>query len=165
MPTARLPIDKYIKLSTRHVLTVNQVLEIMLYWLKCKNWEEAFLHVIPKRKFDPAASGIPLQPDFSAETVLSQSADDLLPQFDDAMQPDFDESPSLEDMKDTNDTENGLPHIEDLPSTNNDKQPAYANMQPNFDDDDDDDEESPLPDGDAVIDVPNTAKYEQPVFD
>jgi tRNA (guanine9-N1)-methyltransferase len=47
----RLPIGDYIKLSTRHVLTVNQVLEIMLRWLEARNWEKALLDVIPKRKF------------------------------------------------------------------------------------------------------------------
>jgi tRNA (guanine9-N1)-methyltransferase len=46
----RLPIGDYIKMATRHVLTVNQVLEIMLRWLEVEDWERAFLSVIPKRK-------------------------------------------------------------------------------------------------------------------
>jgi tRNA (guanine9-N1)-methyltransferase len=37
-------------MATRHVLTVNQVLEIMLRWLEVRDWEKAFLSVIPKRK-------------------------------------------------------------------------------------------------------------------
>jgi len=37
-------------MASRHVLTVNQVLEIMLRWLEIKDWERAFLSVIPKRK-------------------------------------------------------------------------------------------------------------------
>lgn len=37
-------------MATRHVLTVNQVLEIMLRWLEIGDWEKAFLSVIPKRK-------------------------------------------------------------------------------------------------------------------
>ena len=37
-------------MASRHVLTVNQVLEIMLRWLEVKDWENAFLSVIPKRK-------------------------------------------------------------------------------------------------------------------
>ena len=38
-------------MATRHVLTVNQVLEIMLRWLEVHDWEQAFMAVIPKRKF------------------------------------------------------------------------------------------------------------------
>jgi hypothetical protein len=49
----RLPIGDYIKMTTRHVLTVNQVLEIMLQWLEVEDWEKAFLSVIPKRKLLP----------------------------------------------------------------------------------------------------------------
>ena len=46
----RLPIGDYIKMASRHVLTVNQVLEIMLRWLVSRDWEKAFMEVIPKRK-------------------------------------------------------------------------------------------------------------------
>jgi len=37
-------------MSVRHVLTVNQVLEIMLRWLEVQDWEKAFMEVIPRRK-------------------------------------------------------------------------------------------------------------------
>jgi len=37
-------------MSSRHVLTVNQVLEIMLRWLESRDWEKALISVIPKRK-------------------------------------------------------------------------------------------------------------------
>jgi tRNA (guanine9-N1)-methyltransferase len=37
-------------MASRHVLTVNQVFEIMLRWLENQDWEKAFMHVIPKRK-------------------------------------------------------------------------------------------------------------------
>ncbi|KAG1146357.1 hypothetical protein G6F37_001534 [Rhizopus arrhizus] len=48
--TARLPIGDYIRLSSRKVLAINHVLEIMVKWLDCRNWEEAFMKVIPERK-------------------------------------------------------------------------------------------------------------------
>jgi tRNA (guanine9-N1)-methyltransferase len=37
-------------MAARHVLTVNQVLEIMLRWLETKDWEKAFKTIIPPRK-------------------------------------------------------------------------------------------------------------------
>eukprot|EP00054_Salpingoeca_dolichothecata_P011112 m.61828 g.61828 ORF g.61828 m.61828 type:complete len:357 (+) comp19306_c0_seq1:251-1321(+) len=49
--TARLPIDVYLDLATRHVLTVNHVFEIMLTYVNSRSWEQSFFEVIPKRKF------------------------------------------------------------------------------------------------------------------
>lgn len=54
MSVAALPISKYIKLSTRRVLTVNQVYEILIEYIKQKDWEKAFFSVIPQRKLDTA---------------------------------------------------------------------------------------------------------------
>ena len=51
---ARLPIGDFIKMASRQVLTTNQVLEIMLEWLKEREWGEAFLKVIPQRKMPQA---------------------------------------------------------------------------------------------------------------
>jgi tRNA (guanine9-N1)-methyltransferase len=49
---ARLPIGRYLSsLSTRKVLTVNQVFEILVKWIETRSWEDAFYSVIPKRKF------------------------------------------------------------------------------------------------------------------
>ncbi|KID96644.1 tRNA (guanine-N(1)-)-methyltransferase, partial [Metarhizium majus ARSEF 297] len=48
--TARLPIGQYMKLRTRQILATNHVVEIMLRWLECEDWAEAFMRVIPKRK-------------------------------------------------------------------------------------------------------------------
>lgn len=48
--TAKLPIGDYLKMASRFVLTTNQVVEIMLNWLECGDWAEAFLKVVPKRK-------------------------------------------------------------------------------------------------------------------
>lgn len=48
--TAKLPIEACIKLASSRVLTVNLVVEILLSWLECKDWKEAFFKVIPTRK-------------------------------------------------------------------------------------------------------------------
>ncbi|CAI2173345.1 15467_t:CDS:2 [Funneliformis geosporum] len=50
--SAQLPIGNYVQLSTRKVLAVNHVFEILIRWLEYKDWEKAFLEVIPQRKFN-----------------------------------------------------------------------------------------------------------------
>ena len=50
LKTARLPIDEYMKLDGRQVLTVNHVCEIMVKWLEYGDWGKAFMEVIPRRK-------------------------------------------------------------------------------------------------------------------
>jgi tRNA (guanine9-N1)-methyltransferase len=48
--TAKLPIAEYMEMQSRSVLATNHVVEIMLRWLECGDWGEAFLKVVPKRK-------------------------------------------------------------------------------------------------------------------
>ncbi|XP_057971398.1 tRNA (guanine(9)-N1)-methyltransferase [Malania oleifera] len=48
--TAKLPIGNYLKMSSSQVLTVNQVIEILLQFLKTGDWKTAFFRVIPQRK-------------------------------------------------------------------------------------------------------------------
>lgn len=50
--TARLPIGKYLaEMPTRKVLTVNQVFDILVKYNELQDWKEAFLAVMPQRKF------------------------------------------------------------------------------------------------------------------
>ena len=48
--TAKLPIGDYMEMQSRFVLATNHVVEIMVRWLECGNWGEAFMKVMPKRK-------------------------------------------------------------------------------------------------------------------
>ncbi|KAK3321535.1 guanine-1-methyltransferase-domain-containing protein [Apodospora peruviana] len=48
--TAKLPIGQYMAMQSRYVLTTNQVVEIMVKWLECGDWGDAFTSIIPKRK-------------------------------------------------------------------------------------------------------------------
>jgi tRNA (guanine9-N1)-methyltransferase len=48
--TAKLPIGEFMEMQSRSVLATNHVVEIMLRWLECGDWGEAFVKVIPKRK-------------------------------------------------------------------------------------------------------------------
>ncbi len=47
---AQLPITKYMFMKTRQVLTVNQVFEIISRYIECKDWKQAFIATLPKRK-------------------------------------------------------------------------------------------------------------------
>lgn len=54
IPTAKLPLAQYMKMTSREVLATNHVAEIMLRWLDKDagggDWGAAFLGVLPKRK-------------------------------------------------------------------------------------------------------------------
>lgn len=47
---ARLPIDKFLIMKTRNVLTIDQVFEIILRITEGLSWQEALIKVLPKRK-------------------------------------------------------------------------------------------------------------------
>ena len=59
--TAKLPIGDYMEMQSRFVLATNHVAEIMVRWLECGDWGQAFMQVIPKRK------GGKLRPDVSEQ--------------------------------------------------------------------------------------------------
>ena len=48
--TARLPLAAHVTMAGSAVLTVNQVLELLLSWLECRDWRQACERVVPKRK-------------------------------------------------------------------------------------------------------------------
>jgi tRNA (guanine9-N1)-methyltransferase len=48
--TAKLPIKEYLEMRDRQVLVTNHVHEILLKWLECGDWGQAFMEVMPKRK-------------------------------------------------------------------------------------------------------------------
>ncbi|KAJ2354648.1 tRNA (guanine(9)-N(1))-methyltransferase [Coemansia sp. RSA 2618] len=48
---AQLPIGQYIQMSSRKVITVNQIFEILVKFIESGDWKSAFLEVIPQRKF------------------------------------------------------------------------------------------------------------------
>ncbi|KAF2365053.1 tRNA methyltransferase TRMD/TRM10-type domain, partial [Trinorchestia longiramus] len=47
---ARLPIDEFMQMKTRKVLTIDHVFQILLAVTEGKTWKEAFLTIIPARK-------------------------------------------------------------------------------------------------------------------
>jgi len=50
MRHARLPIGAHLALSSSAVLTVNQVIELLLAWLRLRDWGAACREVVPQRK-------------------------------------------------------------------------------------------------------------------
>lgn len=47
---ARLPLDKYMSMKTRRVLTIDHVFDILMQYYANRDWEKSFCTVLPKRK-------------------------------------------------------------------------------------------------------------------
>lgn len=52
IPTKKLPIDKYIKLNGRQVLTTAHVVQLMLSYMDTRDWAKSMESVLPQRKID-----------------------------------------------------------------------------------------------------------------
>ncbi|KAJ1927685.1 tRNA (guanine(9)-N(1))-methyltransferase, partial [Linderina macrospora] len=65
----QLPIGKYIQMSTRKVMTVNQIFEMLVKFVEVEDWKTAFMDSIPQRKFtdDDKAKESAEQPDDESE--------------------------------------------------------------------------------------------------
>ncbi|CCC67428.1 hypothetical protein NCAS_0A08700 [Naumovozyma castellii] len=68
IPTRRLPIDQYIQIEGRRVLTTTHVVQLMLKYFDNRDWKEAFESVLPPRKLE-----LKTQP----KKESSSSADDV----------------------------------------------------------------------------------------
>lgn len=55
---ARLPIKDHVSLNSRHILTVNQVVDILVGFMETLDWKEALLKVIPVRKLEQEAKSL-----------------------------------------------------------------------------------------------------------
>ncbi|AJU09949.1 Trm10p [Saccharomyces cerevisiae YJM1463] len=62
IPTRRLPIDEYINLEGRRVLTTTHVVQLMLKYFDDHNWKNAFESVLPPRKLDAEAKSASSSP-------------------------------------------------------------------------------------------------------
>lgn len=47
---AQLPLGNFVKMNSRKVLAINHVFEIVLEYLRTRDWQEAFCAVLPQRK-------------------------------------------------------------------------------------------------------------------
>ena len=65
------------EMTSRKVLNVNQVFEILINWVETREWEKALYSVMPKRKFYNGSQTQTqnLQPDEESETLVVKEDD------------------------------------------------------------------------------------------
>lgn len=81
--SARLPIGRYLaEMTSRKVLTVNQVFEILVHWTENRDWEAALYSVVPKRKLEEGKKGrsqsVTLTVDGENQEIVAVEADETL---------------------------------------------------------------------------------------
>lgn len=68
------------EMTTRKILTVNQVFEILVKWVEYRDWKQALQEVLPKRKLRIKGSKTPAEVERTAnsgvasETAIANSA-------------------------------------------------------------------------------------------
>ncbi|GMM55309.1 tRNA (guanine(9)-N(1))-methyltransferase [Maudiozyma humilis] len=68
IPTRRLPIDSFIKIDGRQVLTTTHVVQLILEYFNTRDWKQAFENVLPARKIGlPSLSDMPVSESDSEE--------------------------------------------------------------------------------------------------
>ncbi|KAJ2496465.1 tRNA (guanine(9)-N(1))-methyltransferase [Coemansia sp. RSA 1972] len=73
---ARLPIGQYVQMASRKVITVNQIFEILVKFVEARDWKQAFLEVIPQRKFNEGKGG--------AKAAVAKDSEDVDEDVEDA---------------------------------------------------------------------------------
>ncbi|KAJ1762838.1 tRNA (guanine(9)-N(1))-methyltransferase, partial [Coemansia sp. RSA 1591] len=97
---ARLPIGQYVQMASRKVITVNQIFEILVKFVEAGDWKQAFLEVIPQRKFNEGKGG-------GAKVVKGAVAEDAEDVDEDADE-NTDEAEVSDDAEDVSDHEGSV---------------------------------------------------------
>lgn len=84
--TAKLPLDRFVDLSSSKVLTVNHVFDLITKFVSCNDWRSAIVEAIPSRKKVKLKDEDENENEDSADDLKPKdenSADDLKPKDED----------------------------------------------------------------------------------